>query len=347
MAHSAHSCLWELTLRCNLHCSHCGSAAGTGRRHELSLDECMDLAPQLVTLGCEEVTLIGGEVRLFPGWHEIGRYLTTHGVMVNIMSNGYRFTAADIDDIEAAGLTNVGISIDGLAPRHDRIRNRRGSYASAVQALEALRRRHIHTAVVTCVFEDSLDDLDALYGELLARGVEVWQLQLVNAMGRHTGGGSALDPATTARLIAFIERTAAERDMLVYAADSVGYFCGNETSIRGGRTPLRIWEGCQAGLTSFFIDSVGNVKGCGSLYADAFIEGNVRAEPLAAIWEDERRFAYNRAYDESLLGGTCRTCDARALCRAGCRSSNHFNNAGRLYESASCARLATSPPPAA
>jgi radical SAM protein with 4Fe4S-binding SPASM domain len=102
-----------------------------------------------------------------------------------------------------------------------------------------------------------------------------------------------------------------------------------------------MWEGCQAGLTSFFIDSVGNIKGCGSLYSDRFIEGNVRQEPLAVIWRGERRFSYNRAYDPSLLGGACRACEARSLCRAGCRSCNYFNNGGKLYESRSCARLAS------
>ena len=90
-------------------------------------------------------------------------------------------------------------------------------------------------------------------------------------------------------------------------------------------------------------DSIGNAMGCGSLCSDRFIEGNVRSEPLETIWRDEKRFVYNRGYDPSLLGGACRGCDARSLCRAGCRS-NYFNNDGRLYESASCARLAVAPP---
>ena len=45
------SCLWELTLRCNLHCMHCGSVAGRARRRELTLEECFRVADDLVGLG--------------------------------------------------------------------------------------------------------------------------------------------------------------------------------------------------------------------------------------------------------------------------------------------------------
>jgi radical SAM protein with 4Fe4S-binding SPASM domain len=304
------------------------------------MDEMVATASQIAGLGCKEVTLIGGEIRLVPNWQRIGRILTTSGLTVNMMSNGYGYTESTLDEIEYAGLTNVGISIDGLEDHHDTIRNRRGSYSSALQSLEEMRRRGIHTAVVTCVFKETSKDLESLYGVLVRCGVEAWQLQLTNAMGRHVGSGSQVDSATVRLIASFIERKAAEKDMIVYAADSIGYFCGNERGIRGGRTPLGIWEGCQAGLTSFFIDSVGNVKGCGSLYAEEFIEGNVRSEPLAAIWHDQTRFSYNRSFDPTRLSGTCRECDAAYLCRGGCRSANYFNNKGKLYESASCGRLA-------
>ncbi len=347
MGYTAYSCLWELTLRCNLNCSHCGSSAGKKRPNELNIDECMTLASQIVELGCRELTFIGGEVQLYPDWKKIGRYFTENGLNVNIMSNGYNYNEKVIDDIEYAGLTNVGISIDGLRERHERIRDMPGSFDRALAALDAMRKRGIHTAVVTCIFNDSMEDLEGLYGVLLDKGVEAWQLQLANSMGRRANVGLNMDPNTLFELTSFIQRKADTREMLVYAADSIGYFCGNEQRIRGGRTPLRVWEGCQAGLTAFFIDSIGNVKGCGSLYSDRFIEGNVRSEPLAHIWRDEDRFSYNRKYDHSMLGGECRSCEARLLCRGGCRSSNYFNNGGRFYQSATCARLKHDPMPSA
>jgi len=64
------ACVWELTLACNLRCKHCGSIAGSKRPDELSLDECMRVAGELVELGCRRITLSGGEPTMYPGWHE-------------------------------------------------------------------------------------------------------------------------------------------------------------------------------------------------------------------------------------------------------------------------------------
>src|SRR5207302_8074832 len=56
--------VWEITLKCDLKCSHCGSRAGKARPSELTTEECIDVVRQLAKLGCREVTVIGGEAYL-------------------------------------------------------------------------------------------------------------------------------------------------------------------------------------------------------------------------------------------------------------------------------------------
>ena len=97
------------------------------------------------------------------------------------------------------------------------------------------------------------------------------------------------------------------------------------------------WEGCQAGFTGLFIDSAGNVKGCGALYDERFIEGNVRERSLIDIWQDNHCFEYNRRFHSALLSGRCSECDVSEACRGGCRASNYFNITN-LYENAYCPR---------
>ena len=67
------TCIWEITGACNLRCLHCGSHAGERRDDELRYVECRDVAAQLAALGCEKVTLGGGEPTMNPRWHELGR----------------------------------------------------------------------------------------------------------------------------------------------------------------------------------------------------------------------------------------------------------------------------------
>jgi MoaA/NifB/PqqE/SkfB family radical SAM enzyme len=63
----------EITLKCNMRCIHCGSAAGSAREKELSVDECLHVADDLIDLGCSRATFIGGEVFLYDGWEKVAR----------------------------------------------------------------------------------------------------------------------------------------------------------------------------------------------------------------------------------------------------------------------------------
>ena len=94
---------------------------------------------------------------------------------------------------------------------------------------------------------------------------------------------------------------------------------------------------CSAGLSTLGIDSVGNVRGCESLYDERFIEGNLRQRSLREIWEDESAFSYNRRFEPRMLTGKCASCEMGEYCGGGCRSYNFFAG-GKLYESPLCPR---------
>ncbi len=337
-SYTLRGCNWELTLRCTLHCMHCGSRAGNASPGELTLEECLPVADELVALGCREVTMIGGEVFLFRGWERLAGHLSAQGVSVNIVTNGYSVGPREVEQIQSAGLVNVGVSIDGMETNHNKIRGRDDAFDRVRKTLELLNGEDITAGAVTCLLSLNCDDLDDLYRFLLEHGVQVWQLQLASAMGNIAGRRESLvGSEQVADITEFIRDKNWERRMVVIAADSIGYFNDNEVYIRGFSSPVGYWGGCAAGISSVFIDSVGNVKGCGALYSDVFIEGNVRKTPLSDIWHDTAAFAYNRRFSTCLLAGKCRECDVGHVCRGGCRSSNYFSS-GNLYESAFCCR---------
>lgn len=332
------SCNWELTLRCTLNCMHCGSGAGNARENELSIDECFQVADELVSLGCRKLTMIGGEVFLFKGWERLSQYLADKGVGVNIITNGYRVGKSEIEQIKRAGLINVGISIDGMEATHNRIRGRADSFRRIKNTLDLLNENEISIGAITSLMKINCDELEELYQFLSENGVEVWQLQLVSAMGNMAGKNElAVAPRQVRQVTDFIRDKNRERRMVVIAADSIGYFDDNEAYIRGRSSPVCCWDGCSAGISGIFIDSVGNIKGCGALYSDIFIEGNVRKTPLAEIWNDRNAFAYNRKFKDDMLSGMCAGCDVGSDCKGGCRSSNYFSTKS-LYSNTVCCR---------
>src|SRR5690348_10996598 len=84
--------VWEITLRCDLACTHCGSRAGRARPEELTTAEALDLVGQMAELGVKEVTLIGGEAYLRDDWTEIARAVRARGMQCSITTGGRGFT---------------------------------------------------------------------------------------------------------------------------------------------------------------------------------------------------------------------------------------------------------------
>jgi radical SAM protein with 4Fe4S-binding SPASM domain len=335
------SCIWELTLKCTMNCIHCGSSAGKARIEELSLAECIPIADELVKIGCRELTFIGGEIFLYKGWEEIARFLSEKGILVNLMTNGYKVGETEISHIKRGQLINVGVSIDGMEKNHNLIRGKKDSFARIKRTLDLLNQERIPIAVVTSLLDFNYYDLDELYGFLIENGVQLWQLQLVNAMGNMANKKELIIKSEKIPpLIEFIREKNKDSHMVILAADSIGYYNDDEAFIRGNRAPLCYWEGCQAGISAICIDSTGNIKGCGALYSNKFIEGNLRERSLTDIWNDPNCFSYNRRFSPKLLSGKCKDCTMGDVCQGGCRASNYFMT-GSLYENMFCARHKT------
>jgi len=316
---------------------HCGSVAGKSRQRELTLSESFCLAEDIVRLGCKELTFIGGEIFLYEGWEKIAQLLSSKGLFVNLMSNGFHFNKKHIEQIQFANLSNVGISLDGTESIHNKIRRNSNSFSEIQNTFNLLNEAGIPIGVVTSLLELNYPYLEEIYSFLVQNNVNLWQIQLVNPMGNMSKHKDlVLDSKKIPTLIEFIKAKNRDRYMLVVAADNVGYYHKNcEYYIRGNRSTVSYWAGCQAGLNTLFIDSIGNVKGCGALYDEEFIEGNIREKSLSEIWEDESNFEYNRKFNQNMLKGNCRKCEFGDICKAGCRASNYFSTSS-IYENAYC-----------
>ncbi|AFL68640.1 radical SAM/SPASM domain-containing protein [Sulfurospirillum barnesii] len=330
------NCVWELTLKCNMNCLHCGSRAGKKRKNELSNKEALALADELINLGCKYVTLIGGEVFLYNGWEKIARRFTENGVTVNIITNGYHFGDKQVKEVTYAGLSNIALSIDGMKEKHNTIRNNSKSFDSLMKTINRLNQENIKIGVNTTLIDSNVSDLEELYTFLLDNNIKIWQLQLANPMGNFSDRKEQMISINNIKKVtSFIKQKRDEGKLKIYTGDNIGYYDENEKFIRGEPGNINYWSGCHAGLSVVGIDSVGNVKGCESLYDDIFIEGNIREESFSDIWFKDNNFAYNRKFDKSLLSGKCKDCDMGVYCRAGCRGACFFTN-GNFFENAYC-----------
>lgn len=332
--YSLQQCVWEITLACCFSCKYCGSKGGKARNNELSTEECLNVAKQLADLGCKRVILIGGEVFLRSDWNIIVKRLSDLGVNPSIISNGFLFTDEIIQKIKESKMEAIGISLDSIEEIHNKYRQE-GSFKRAINAIEKLTANNIPVAVVSTLNGESARHIEELYNILRKYNIYAWQIQACSPMGNAKQGVDC--QFSHKDIIEFIAKTVSSAPFGIYAADNIGYFMDEEKLIRGDMTGYATFGGCSAGICSIGIDSVGNVRGCESMYDDIFIEGNLRNTTLRKIWESEDSFKYNRKFKKELLTGICSDCRYGDLCSGGCRSYNYFTH-GKLYEAKFCAK---------
>lgn len=327
--------VWELTLKCDQACRHCGSRAGPARDGELSTAEALDVARQLGELGAREVTLIGGEAYLRLDLDEVVAALVALGVRVTMQTGGRALDPAMAQRLKAAGLSAVGVSVDGLGPVHDRLRGVPGGFLAALRALDAAREAGLLITANTQINRLNMGSLPELCAVLRARGILAWQVQLTVPMGRAADHPDWIvqpyEVLEIVEVLARIQLDAAQEPRVpgrppfnVFAGNNIGYFGPHEVVLRsrpGGR--VTHWMGCRAGQQVLGIEADGAVKGCPSLPSAPYVGGNVRERPLAEIWAQSAEVRFARDRDTSELWGHCASCVYADTCRAGCSFTAH------------------------
>lgn len=316
-------CVWELTARCNMRCLHCASGLGPtySRGQELTTKEATRLCRELKDLGCEYVVLSGGEALLRDDWDTIARELVALGVSASLITNGLLITAATARKIKDTGVCRVALSLDGLEPTHNYIRRHPNSFAVVCRSCSLLRDAGIPVNIVTHINRMNLGELEALEALVAGLQVKVWRLQLGSPVGRMAEHPELhLIPEHLPRIADFIVAAKQRGEVYIDVGDNVGYFSKHEWVLRSGAdTPLfGCWCGCSAGCLAIGIEANGNVKGCLSLQCSSFVEGNIRDQPLSAIWTRPGGFRYTRGFTTADLAGYCKGCDYGEICRGGC-----------------------------
>jgi radical SAM protein with 4Fe4S-binding SPASM domain len=319
--------VWELTLRCDQGCRHCGSRAGSARPAELSVADVVDVARQLVDLGAREVVLIGGEAYLHEGLLPVIETLSDNHVVCSLVTGGLGITEQLAAAMAAAGMTMASVSIDGLEDTHDWLRIP-GSFAAATRALGRLRDVGMATGVNTNLNRLNRHELEGIYEHLRDQGVKGWQVQITAPLGRAADRPDLmLQPWDLLELmprIAAVKRRAFEAGVLVMPGNNLGYFGPEEALLRSlTATGRDHFCGCFAGRLVMGIQSDGAVKGCLSLPGEDYIGGNVKQQTIAEIWNHSAQLGFTRRLTVDHLWGFCRDCAFGPTCLGGCSFAAH------------------------
>ena len=109
-----------------------------------------------------------------------------HGLKVNLITNGLLLKEDRMRRWQGK-VDLVGVSIDGMRTRHDRMRGRKGVFDKVIAKLELIRQSGIPFGLAHCVTPDSLGELPDILTLAINSGASLLQLHPLNQVGSALG----------------------------------------------------------------------------------------------------------------------------------------------------------------
>lgn len=311
----------HLTSKCNLKCPYCynqehrAELIQIGRSPDspkISTEGCasdfLKIVDEAAELGFMEVKLTGGEALLNRDFLIIAERAKSHGIVVNLLTNGALVTENLAKEI-VKHIDSISISVDSdKAEEHDAVRGK-GTHTKAINAITLLRAagaKYIHVnAVVTPVNLESVGSfLDYATSELKAEKI--------------TTAGSSMNVEDPENRWGAVEYMLGKEQHHRLYEQSRDFYQKQGHSHEVSRWSL-FRKQCGVGNGILSIDANGDVYPCQTLHRSEFQCGNAFKSGLRAVLETSEIIQKSRNAAVDILP-ECKTCPVRYVCAGGCRS---------------------------
>lgn len=307
--HPLRQLFWECTLRCNLHCRHCGSdckkVAGTPDMPKADFLRVLDGIARRTDPHQVFVVVTGGEPLMRDDLEECCTEIYARGFPWGMVTNGLYLTPQRFERLLRGGLHSMTLSLDGLEQQHNWMRGHGRSFGQVSAAIDMLvATQGLMFDIVTCANRRNYPELARIKEFLIAKGVKRWRLFSVFPVGR-----AALDPMMRLTseefrgLFDFIRATRREGRI------KVDYGCEGFLGNYEGEVRDRFFA-CNAGISVGSVLADGSISACPSIRAD-YHQGNIYQDDFMDVWEE--RFAPYR-HREWMRRDECADCSYFRYC---------------------------------
>ncbi len=326
--------VWNTTRRCNLSCVHCYSqSANKNYEGELSTEEGLALLDDLAEFGVPVVLFSGGEPTLREDLLTLIEHARKRSMRAVISTNGTLIDEKLAGRFAEAGLSYVGISLDGMRETNDRFRGQKGAYDKAIQAIRNCQKAGVKVGLRFTINKRNVRDVPEIFQLLTDENIpRVCFYHLVYA-----GRGSQMmeddldHPQTREVVDLIIDRTAAlhqqgiPNEVLTVDNHTDGPYLylrlrreKNEQRAEEVMQLLRMNGGNSSGI------GIACVSWDGAVHADQFWRhysfGNVRQRKFSQIWTDTSDPLMAKLKDRKrFLLGRCGICRFQDVCNGNFR----------------------------
>ncbi|MDR2455141.1 MAG: radical SAM protein, partial [Deltaproteobacteria bacterium] len=327
--------VWNMTRACNLSCVHCYASATPGPApDELSLEEARSLVRGLAAYGAPVILFSGGEPLCHPHVLELVDLAVSGGSRAVLSTNGLLLGPKEAKRLKAAGLSYVGISLDGPAEAHDRIRGRKGAFQGALSAVRIAREAGLKVGLRLTLTRSNQADLEGVFDLMVDEAIpRICFYHLVDQGRDKSLEKERLTHEETRAAVSLIaEKTrsliGAGKALEVLTVDNQadGPFLylkmleeGRKDGAEKAMELLKMNGGASSGL------GIGAISWNGDVHPDQFwrsvVLGSVRERDFASIWHDPESELLSALKDKAKnVSGRCASCRFLGVCGGGLRA---------------------------
>lgn len=338
--------VWNINNRCNLACGHCYASASPGVGNiELSTDENLSVIKNLAVFGVPVILFSGGEPLLRKDLFTLARFARKNGIRTVLSTNGTLINSDTAKEIKKAGVSYVGVSIDGTESTHDRWRRRRGAFASAIKGIDNCRSLGIKVGIRFTISKQNVGEIPYLFE--LAKEKSIERLCFYHLVGAGRAGNLKKQGLTHKQsreaVDLIIDLTKKNHNIgrglevltVDNHADGPYLHLRLKREGRGQENPAYKLLQMNGGNNSAV--GIGCINSDGNVYPDQFWRnhtlGNVKDRPFSDIWTDiENKFLVKLRDRKRYLKGRCSKCRWLDICNGNLRARAEIGT-GDMWES--------------
>lgn len=149
---------------CNANCPHCYEKfVHKNFLNFLTTRQIKSIIDQFFQLGGYSVIFCSGEFLLRDDALDLVKYARLKNMATHVVTNGLLLDEKKIDELKAAGLTELIISIDSAnASKHDELRGIKGCFEKAINGLRMAKQKNILTRIWTYASKNNINDLEEI-----------------------------------------------------------------------------------------------------------------------------------------------------------------------------------------
>lgn len=321
MADAPYLVALNLTERCNLACDHCyldAKVLKEGAVDELGTKDLKRVLSEIAEVGPEAmVVLTGGEPMLRRDLPELARHASGLGLMVVVGTNGMLLRPERIKELQEAGVSGVGVSVDSLNPEtHDIFRGKKGAWVKTMQGIDACKDAGMPFQIHFSATDETADEIDDMVAFARAAGAMVLNVFFMVCTGRGEKY-SGISPQKYDRVLRRVAAAAKAEKRLMVRAKCAPHFkrIAIEMDPDWPITAAHGYDagGCIAGTRYARVTPTGDVTPCPYMENSA---GSLKEQSFGEIWNDAPVL---KALRTPKLEGRCGACEFQKLC-GGCRA---------------------------